>query len=69
MSDQVEVFCQIVRVTGAAVLVEDGQQDKEGNAVRHWLPLSQLDYAGDLEEGAHTELSMPEWLAAEKEMI
>lgn len=54
--DMVEIAGEIVRETDAAILFDDGTQ-------KVWLPLSQIEINDD------GTVSMPEWLAMEKELI
>jgi len=35
----------------------------------YWLPKSQIDWIGAAEEGDEIEVSIPEWLAEDKELI
>ena len=38
----------------------------------HWLPISQIEIGDDLDElslGDKIEISVPDWLAVEKEMV
>ncbi len=60
----VEIACEIRRLTVKAVLIHDGAREA-------WIPLSQIhDQEPDgLKVGQHTELTIPEWLANEKGLI
>lgn len=52
---------EYVRETPAAILViYDGENI--------WLPKSQISWIGAAEEGDEIEVSIPRWLAEEKEM-
>lgn len=56
--DMVTIHADILQITDAAVLV-----NCEGKEI--WLPLSQIDFAGERGDPA-VPIALPEWLAAEK---
>lgn len=62
-SDLVDLTLQLHHETDKAILVsDDGEQD---NAV--WVPKSQVEI--ERKKGGLVEVTMPEWLAQEKELI
>lgn len=56
--DMITIHADILQVTDAAVLVNCDDREI-------WLPLSQIDFAGEKGD-TNTPISLPEWLAAEK---
>jgi hypothetical protein len=63
-AETVTIYMMVHVVTAKAVLVsDDGDKD---NSV--WLPLSQLTFEGELKAGKTVHLTMPEWLAFEKDL-
>ena len=61
MSKLTEVTVQILSETEKAVMVTD-------DGKRHiWLPRSQIEI--DMKDDELAEITLPEWLAKEKEMI
>lgn len=56
--DMITVHANILQVTDAAVLVNCDDREI-------WLPLSQIDFAGEKGD-TNVPISLPEWLAAEK---
>ena len=55
-----EVACEFIRETDDAMLVYDGNQD-------HWIQKSLISEC-DFKENGHGSITIPEWLAAEKDM-
>ena len=67
MSRRVDIKCRVISITDAAVLLDhDGDADNF-----QWVPLSVLDVdeIKELAVNETYELSIPEWIAIEKEMI
>lgn len=62
-SDLVDLTMQLHHETSKAILVSD-DGDKE-HAV--WLPLSQIEF--ERKKSGLVEVTLPEWLALEKELI
>jgi hypothetical protein len=64
MSKEVEIEAEYIHETDLALLINDGDQEV-------WLPKSQIKY--DYVQGSDSLLeiivTMPEWLAIEKELI
>jgi hypothetical protein len=54
--------------TEKAILVSDGTRDAEGKEKRFWLPLSQIEREKNHKDGTEI-ITMPEWLAIEKELV
>ena len=54
--EYVEIEVEIVKETDMAYLVSDGKQEM-------WLPKSQIDESGFLDEGEVEIITIPEWLA------
>lgn len=63
-----DLSCRVVHCTAAAVLIEDGRTDANDEPIQTWLPLSQVESDDDLETDAFVILSVPEWMAIEKEL-
>ncbi|WP_299078764.1 hypothetical protein [uncultured Paraglaciecola sp.] len=63
MTDTIEVECHIKINTGKAVLVTDMSW-----TVKAWLPLSQIEMS-DSDHPQRKFITMPEWLAREKDLI
>jgi hypothetical protein len=62
--ETIEINMMVHIISLKAVLVsDDGDKD---NSV--WLPLSQLAFEGELKAGKMVKLTMPEWLAFEKDL-
>ena len=59
-----DLSLQVIVLTEKAVLVTEGLVDKDGEEIKVWLPLSQIE--GDLEVGKVCEITIPEWLVIEK---
>lgn len=64
----IEHECYIVRRTAAAVLVSDEAEAGEGNET--WLPLSEIeiDMVNTGAKLGEARVSIPEWLAIEKDL-
>lgn len=60
MKNPVEVYVEIKRETELAVLVSDGVSE-------FWLPKSQIEI--EHRKDGHAEITLPEWLAIDKEII
>lgn len=60
MTNPTEINLEILRESDRAILVSDGD-------VQEWLPKSQLEYDGEV--GQTVVVTMPEWLAKEKNLI
>lgn len=60
MKNPVEIFVEIKRSTEMAVLVSDGVNE-------FWLPKSQIEI--EHRKDRHAEITLPEWLAIDKEII
>lgn len=64
--DSVEVEGKVLKISDNAILFDNGD-------VQAWIPKSQIeDYdEGEMEEneGEMVEISIPEWLATEKDLI
>ncbi len=58
-SDLIDISCKLIAETDRAFLVSD-----DGGKTKHWVPKSQCEY----DEDSNT-LTMPEWLAKDKELI
>jgi hypothetical protein len=61
-SDLVDILVTVQHQTDKAVLVDHGGEE----AV--WLPLSQIEIEPDTDGKSHI-VTLPEWLAADKELI
>jgi len=61
-NDMIAVSVLFVRETDAAILVDDA-----GNEV--WLPKSQIEFPDDAKLDDVIDVSLPEWLAEDKELI
>lgn len=59
--EPVEVACQLRRTTERALLIYDGK-------VEAWIPLSQISERQD-RNGALESITIPLWLAKEKDLI
>ena len=57
----VEITAEIIKQTDFAILIDDGE-------VRVWLPKNQIEQIDRVYENC-AEISIPEWLAEEKELI
>ena len=64
MTRLVDIELIILRFTDAAVLVTD---EEDGDEV--WLPLSQIEIQSKTDHEGLFEVTMPEWLAQEKELV
>ncbi len=63
MSEPVEISCQIVRETQSAYLIDAGLKEDV------WIPRSQVSEITEPDKKGLVEVSMPEWLAKEKDLI
>ena len=61
-SDMVEISGELIHETDEAILIDDGNR-------RVWLPRSQIEMDGTAFAGYNIKISVPEWLAQEKELI
>jgi hypothetical protein len=61
MGENVEIDVEIIKTTGSAVLVSDGDTEE-------WIPLSLIQNKGDYEyeEGTICTIEIPEWVAIDK---
>lgn len=64
-NDPTELAVFIKKVTTNAVLVTDGTPKDPGA----WVPRQFVEESDDLEEGEHTSITIPEWLAKDKRLI
>ena len=64
-NDPTELAVFIKKVTPNAVLVTDGTPKDPGA----WVPRQFVEESDDLEEGEHTSITIPEWLAKDKGLI
>lgn len=55
--------------TTNAILVSDGIKDAEGKLRKFWLPKSQIEVEENPKEMNGVIITMPEWLATEKELF
>ena len=60
-SDLVDIQVEVIHTTDRAVLVDDGDR-------RVWLPLAQVEL-GPIGPRRGATVTMPEWLAIEKELV
>lgn len=60
-SDLVDIEVEIIHTTERAVLVSDGSR-------RAWLPLAQVE-VGPVGPRRGATVTLPEWLAIEKELL
>lgn len=60
-SDLVDIEVEVIHTTDRAVLVDDGDR-------RVWLPLAQIE-VGPIGQRRGATVTMPEWLAIEKELV
>lgn len=58
--DLVDIICKLKHETDAAWLIDDGDRDV-------WLPKSQCEL--ELSKNMVCTITLPEWLAIEKELI
>ena len=65
MKDPIKITLEILWETDDALKVTDCG-DLESNI---WVPLSQITLAYDAEVGDTVEITMPEWLAKDKDFI
>ena len=63
-SELVTMKLKIFHMTGKAILVS---LDEESNAV--WLPESQIEWSLQNQRTGEVEVTLPEWLAKDKELI
>ena len=61
-SDLIDITIIVKHKTERAVLIDDGGIEPQ------WIPLSQCELSPDIGSNTHT-LTLPEWLAQEKELI
>ncbi|MCK5607552.1 hypothetical protein KAR91_37055 [Candidatus Pacearchaeota archaeon] len=62
-NETTDVSGEIVRITGQAILINDGDRDV-------WLPISQIENFDESWKVKDTvDLEIPEWLAIEKELV
>jgi len=59
-NEMVEIFGTIIHKTDQALLLDDGDTEI-------WLPLSQIEYSGDIGDSVVVEI--PEWICLEKGLI
>lgn len=59
-----DLSLQVLARSEKAVMVTEGLTTKDGELIKVWLPLSQIE--GDLEEGKVCVITIPEWLVIEK---
>ena len=59
--EAVEISCELVHETDAAVLINDGDQEV-------WIPLSKVSDRGYGDDGMYYVM-IPEWLANQKGLI
>lgn len=52
-----------------AIAFWQGDRDDTGREVWVWLPISQIEIDGPDHRGATVTVSLPEWLAKDKELI
>lgn len=64
-NDPTELAVFVKKLTASAVLVTDGTP-KDGGA---WIPRQFVEESDDLEEGEHTTITVPEWIAKDKGLI
>jgi hypothetical protein len=57
----IEIAVNIVHTTERAVLVRDGNREV-------WLPLAHTE-VGPIRQGGNATVTIPEWLAIEKELV
>jgi len=60
-SDLVDIEVEVIHTTDRAVLVSDGTR-------RAWLPLAQVE-VGPIGPRRGATVTLPEWLAIEKELV
>lgn len=60
MTNQTEITVEILRESERAILVSDGD-------AQEWLPKSQIEYEGEV--GQTITITIPEWIAKEKNLI
>lgn len=60
-SDLVDIEVEVIHTTDRVVLVDDGDR-------RVWLPLAQVE-VGPIGPRRGATVTMPEWLAIEKELV
>lgn len=63
--DPTEIAVFVKKLTAAAVLVTDGTPKDSGT----WVPRQFVEESDALEEGEHTTITVPEWLAKDKGLI
>jgi len=61
-SGMVDISGELIHETDNAILIDDGDR-------RVWLPKSQVEMEGMAFAGYNIKISIPEWLAQEKELI
>lgn len=60
MKDSIEIFVEVKHETELGILVSDGLN-------QFWLPKSQIEI--EYRKDGHAEITLPQWLAEEKEII
>lgn len=63
MSPTTEIYCRIVHETPAAYLIDAGTGENV------WIPKSQVSGVSEPGKTGHVEITMSEYIAAEKELI
>jgi hypothetical protein len=58
----IEICCEIKRITDKAVCINDGDDDV-------WLPLSQVEFDGDVSEGDTMTIEVKEWIAEREGLV
>ena len=66
MQDDIEFIGTVLHQTKMAILFQEESCTRD-EAV--WLPISQLTILNEDEKTKEIEMSIPEWLAIEKEMV
>ena len=61
-NELIEITCEIIAETKLAVCIDDGDK-------KVWIPKSQIGNTEKLHSEDVVEISIPEWLAIEKELI
>lgn len=61
-----DLTLRVLVIREKAILVTEGLTDEHGRQINHWLPLSQVEAEGDLEEGKVATITIPDWLVREK---
>lgn len=66
IKNPVEVYVYIIRETDSAFLISESEDDF---GTKIWLPKSQIYYDDEVSEGDCFLITIPEWLAIEKEFV